>query len=64
MENIGQWLPLLVPFILLELTLKVVALLDLARRERARGPKWAWILAIVFVNFLGSVLYFLLGREE
>ena len=42
----------------------VVALVDLVRRERVRGPKWAWALVIVFFNLIGPVVYLLFGREE
>ena len=64
MEQIRQFLPFLIPIILLQLVLLVVALLDLARRERTRGPKWVWVLVIVFVNIIGPILYLMLGRDE
>jgi hypothetical protein len=64
MKELLQWLPLLVPLILLQVVLMVVALVDLLRRERTRGPKWAWALLILLVNLVGPVLYLLLGREE
>jgi hypothetical protein len=64
METLKELLPLLIPVILLELALMAVALVDLVRRERTRGPKWAWALVIVFVNLVGPILYLLLGREE
>jgi len=64
MDNATQWLPLVLPLVLLELGLKGVALADLIRRERTRGPKWAWALGILLVNFFGSVVYLALGREE
>jgi len=64
METLRELLPLLIPVILLELALMAVALVDLVRRERTRGPKWAWALVIVFINLVGPVLYLLLGREE
>lgn len=64
METLKELLPLLIPVILLELALMAVALVDLVRRERTRGPKWAWTLVIVFVNLVGPILYLLLGREE
>jgi hypothetical protein len=64
METLKELLPLLIPVILLELALVAVALVDLVRRERTRGPKWAWALVIVFVNLVGPILYLLLGREE
>ena len=64
MEQIRQFLPFLIPIIILQLVLLVVALLDLARRERTRGPKWVWVLVIVFINIIGPILYLMLGRDE
>lgn len=64
MENWNQWLPLLVPIIFLQLGLMIFALVDLIRRERTKGPKWAWALVIVLINFIGPVVYLVIGREE
>ena len=64
MEQFQQILPFLIPILLLQLGLMAVALIDLARRERTRGPKWAWVLIIVCVNLIGPIIYFVLGREE
>jgi len=55
---------LLIPVIILELGLMVAALIDLIKREKTKGPKWVWILVIVFVNLFGPIVYFLVGREE
>ena len=64
MDSLRQWWPLLLPIILLELSLKGIALLDLRRRTHTNGPRYAWVLAILFVNFLGSILYLVWGRQE
>ena len=64
MEQIRSFLPYLVPILLLELVLIAVALIDLARRERTRGPKWLWAVIILFVSGIGPIVYFVLGREE
>jgi len=64
LEAVLKWLPLLVPIILIQYGLLIVALIDVLRRERTRGPKWAWILVIVLVNLIGPIVYFLFGREE
>jgi len=64
MDLLRQILPFLIPILLLQLVLIIVALIDLARRERTRGPKWAWVLIIVLINFIGPIVYFILGREE
>ena len=64
METLNELLPFLIPVVLLQIALMVVALLDLVRRERTRGPKWAWALVILFVNLIGPVVYLLFGRGE
>lgn len=64
MEQLRLILPYLIPILLLQLALVVAALIDLARRERTKGPKWVWALIIIFVNIIGPILYFVLGREE
>jgi uncharacterized membrane protein YhaH (DUF805 family) len=64
MEIITQYLPLLIPVVLIELALLITALVDLIRREKTRGPKWAWLLVIVLINFIGPIVYFVAGRKE
>jgi hypothetical protein len=61
-----QILALLAPVIVLQLGLMVAALVDLDRSERRvrGGSKLVWALIVVFVNILGPILYFLVGREE
>lgn len=59
-----QIVALAAPLVLVEIGLRVVALVSLARAERTNGPKWAWALAIVLVSFLGWALYFLVGRRD
>jgi hypothetical protein len=63
-DELSRLLPLLAPLLLIQLALIVAGLVDLARRERTRGPKWAWALVILFVSMIGPIVYFLLGREE
>jgi hypothetical protein len=59
-----NWLPYVIPIIVIQLILMVVALLDLSKRERTKGPKWMWALIIILGELLGPILYFVLGREE
>ncbi|MCI0397838.1 MAG: PLD nuclease N-terminal domain-containing protein [Chloroflexi bacterium] len=64
-ELLRELLPLLIPLALIQLGLMIVALVDLARRPATRGPKWVWVLVILFVNAgIGPILYFVLGRGE
>lgn len=48
-----------------ELSLKVLAWRDLARRPAAevRGPKVVWFAA-TFINAFGPIAYFLVGRRR
>ncbi|MCL6614992.1 MAG: PLD nuclease N-terminal domain-containing protein [Firmicutes bacterium] len=62
---IREYLPLLIPLILIQLGLMAVALVDLARRERvAGGAKWIWVLVIIFVTTIGPLVYFAFGRKD
>ncbi len=64
MDKVRELLPYLIPIIVLQLGLMIFALVDLVRREKTKGPKWLWALIIVFVNLIGPILYFVIGREE
>ena len=57
---------LVLPIVIIELALLVVALRDLLRPERrVRGEsKLMWGLLIVFVGMLGPILYLTVGRLE
>jgi Phospholipase_D-nuclease N-terminal len=61
-----QILLLAIPIVIVELGLLVFALRDLLRPERrVRGDsKLMWGLIIILVNFIGPILYFVVGREE
>jgi ABC-2 type transport system ATP-binding protein len=61
-----QVIALLIPLILLELGLLVAAIVDLLRDDRAvrGGSKGLWAVVIVFVNLVGPILYFLVGRVD
>lgn len=65
MEEIQRFIPLIAPLVIIELILLAVALIDLIRREQVRYiPKWAWALIIVLINFIGPIIYLIIGREE
>ncbi|RHW38075.1 PLDc_N domain-containing protein [Neobacillus notoginsengisoli] len=60
----GISMGLLLPILIIQLLLLVVALVDLFRIEKTNGPKWAWALAILFASILGPVCYFIFGRRN
>jgi hypothetical protein len=64
--DLGALIPILIPILVIQIGLLVAALYDLTRPTRAvkGGNKVVWALVIIFVNLIGPILYFLVGREE
>lgn len=56
---------LLAPLILLDLVLKGFALYHIFSHENyRRGNRLLWVLVTVLVSTFGSILYFVLGKED
>jgi len=54
----------LLALLVLQLSVQLFALADLARRSRVRGDrKWVWALVIVLGNLVGAIVYLAVGRE-
>ena len=64
--ELSEILPLLIPVAVIQLALLGFALRDLLNPERRvkGGNKLVWALIIVFVNLIGPLAYFFVGREE
>ncbi len=61
---IQNW-PLLIPIVIINYILVIAALVDLFRRERVLGDrKWIWALVILFIQYIGPIVYFVIGRKE
>lgn len=65
-QNIQEFLPLLLPLILAEFILLFVTLHHIFTHEHyKRGGRLLWTaVAIIGMQFIGPILYFLLGKEE
>lgn len=58
-------LPVLIPVVLIQLTLLIIALMDLVKRQHVRGGnKIVWALVIVFISMIGPIVYLIVGRQE
>lgn len=63
--EIREMIPLLIPLLVIQLVLIGIALRDLVRRKRVKGGnKLLWGLVIVFIQYIGPILYLTIGREE
>ena len=64
-DTVTEMLPFLIPLIIVEVALLVIALVDLVKREYVRGGnKVVWALVIVLVNIIGPIIYLTIGRQE
>lgn len=65
-NGLSEYLPLLIPLVLIQIGLLTFALLDLVKRpeETLNGSKVMWILIIALLNIIGPILYFILGRKD
>lgn len=66
MDNIMEFLPFLIPLAIAEFALLGYTLYHiLTHTHYKRGSRTLWlIITIVLMNFVGPILYFLLGRED
>ena len=44
--------------------LPILALLDILRSEFVGNNKIMWVLIVIFMNIIGSILYFLIGKNQ
>lgn len=64
-EEFKEILPFLIPLILINLALVVIAFRDLIKRKRVRGGnKVLWGILIIALEFVGPIIYLFWGREE
>lgn len=65
MEFINESLPLLIPLIVVEVGLAITALIHVLKHPNYRfGNKIMWILIVLFIQIIGPIAYFVLGRGD
>jgi hypothetical protein len=69
LTDLVQYIPFIIPLLLIQLGLAIYALADLARRQKTHGPRWLWAVGLI-VTALGfpsgvivSGLYLAWGRN-
>lgn len=66
MNKIIEFLPFLIPLMVVQFSLLGYTLYHiLTHKNYKRGSRTIWlIITIVLMNFIGPILYFLLGKED
>lgn len=65
MPDLVPYLPYIIPLVIVQLTLMLVALLHVLSHEHfKRGSKMMWVLVVIFINIIGPILYFVIGRTD
>ncbi len=66
MDKIMEILPFLIPLVLADFALLGYTLYHiLTHTTYKRGSPALWlVITLVFMNFIGPILYFLLGKED
>lgn len=64
--NIKEMLPFIIPLVIVQMLLLIVTLRHiLTHKTYKRGSRALWlVVAIVGMEFIGPILYFLLGKED
>jgi hypothetical protein len=62
--DISQLLPVLIPLVVLEVVLTGASLIHIfTHKTYKHGNRVLWVI-ISFINIIGPVLYFLIGRSD
>lgn len=62
--DIMTFLPIILPVIAVGALLVFIAFIDLYRHRKTRKNVLVWTFIILFVNILGPILYFVIGRKD
>ncbi|MDL4841850.1 PLDc N-terminal domain-containing protein [Aquibacillus rhizosphaerae] len=64
MELLGIDLAIIAPLLIIEAILAIVAIIAWFKTDETNGPKWLWLLLIIFISIIGPILFFIIGRRQ
>jgi hypothetical protein len=66
LEQLVEFLPFLLPLVIIEFALFGYTLYHILTHKNYKvGNRTLWlIITIVFMNFIGPILYFVIGKED
>lgn len=64
MIDFKEYLPILIPLIILQFGLQIYAIIHILKHDKYnKGNRTLWII-LTFVQFIGPVLYFIIGKND
>lgn len=65
MNEIMEYLPFILPIFIIEMALMLIALIHVIKHDNYKfGNKVMWIIIVLFVQIIGPVAYFIIGRGD
>ena len=65
MQEFTEYLPFLIPLIIIQLILQIFALVHVLKHPNYRfGNKTIWILVVLLGQIIGPIVYFAFGRGD
>ncbi len=60
-----EFILIMLPLMLIQMALMIFALIHVLRHDTYKvGNKLVWVIVVLFVNIVGPILYFLLGKDD
>ena len=65
MNTLIEYLPFIIPIIIIEMILAITALVHVLKHPKYRfGNKTLWILIVLLIQIIGPIVYFVFGRGD
>lgn len=66
MPNVNEMMPLIIPLVIVQFILLAVTIVHILKHDTyKRGNRILWlVVAIVDMEFIGPILYFVFGKED
>lgn len=65
MEFIREYLPILIPLIIIIISLLIFSLHHILKHDKYKyGNRIIWILIVVCIQIIGPILYFTIGKDD
>lgn len=65
MQPILEFLPFVIPLLIIELLLAITAVVHILKHPNYRfGSRTLWIIIVLLIQIIGPAVYFIFGRGE